>query len=306
MKYPKYPIPEFDGDYINIYIPKGDTYQGEDTPSFEKGKYYDEWITNDFSIMKDGNVWHIVGITHPRPKGFVNEFDFDISDVHEAEYQLFHCTAIGESFDRVFCENSFKDEEKILYPGERPGEKPELWAPHLMKYNGKYNVIYSPKEMRRMVSVDFANWEKAPTLFECSDPEARDPYIYEEDGKYYCIYFEKDSLKYRVSENMTEWTEPKVLQVPFFNNCFTESPFLFKREGIYYLLWTIYDGRNSCYDYRTLVFAGESLEELFDSAPLTMLKAHAPEVVTDSDGTCYLLSVYCPTNGISAVKLKWI
>ena len=122
MKTKKYPIPEFDGEYVNIYQPKGDIYKGVETPSFETGNYYDEWITNDFSVIKDGDEWHIVGITHPRPKGFINEFNFDMSDVHEGEYQLFHCRAKGESFKEVFFENSFEDIDKILYPQQRSGE----------------------------------------------------------------------------------------------------------------------------------------------------------------------------------------
>ena len=93
---------------------------------------------------------------------------------------------------------------KILYPPQRPGEKPELWAPHLMKYEGKYNVIYSPQEMRRVVSCDFESWEQAPVLFRCTDPAARDPFIYEEEGKFYCLYIEDRYLKYRVSDNMAE------------------------------------------------------------------------------------------------------
>lgn len=306
MKRKKYPIPEFDGEYVNIYSPATDIYKGVDTPSFKNSVLYHEWLTNDFSVLKDGDTWHIVGITHPRPKGFINEFDFDASDIHEAEYQLFHCSAKGKSFKDVFYTKSFEDMEKLLYPQERPGEKPELWAPHLMKYEGKYNIIYSPQEMRRVISTDLSEWKKAPILFSCTDPAARDPYIYEEDGKLYCLYIERGCLKYRISENMTNWSDEKILQSGVFKNCHIESPFLMKRDGIYYLFWTIFDDRNSCYDNRTLVFAGETIDELGEFAPVTMLKAHAPETVTDSDGDSYLLSAYYPHNGISAVKLKWV
>ena len=306
MKRKRYPIPEFDGDFVNIYCPAGDVYNGIDTTGFRNSQYYEDWITNDFSVLKEGDLWHIVGITHPRPQGFVDGFDYNPSNIHEAEYQLFHCVAKGENFGDVFCKNSFADMDKILYPPQRPGEKPELWAPHLMKYEGKYNVIYSPQEMRRVVSCDFESWEQAPVLFRCTDPAARDPFIYEEDGKFYCLYIEDRYLKYRVSDNMADWSEEKILQEQFFANCHTESPFMLKRAGVYYLFWTIYDGRNGCYDNRTMVFAGESFEELYSSAPVTMLRAHAPEIVMDPNGDSYLLSVFYPNNGISAVKLKWV
>ncbi len=299
------PVPEFDGEYVKIYEPKGDTYKGENTKSFKDGEFYDEWITNDFSVLKEGDIWHMVGITHPRPKGFKNEYSFDLSDVHEAEYQLFHATAKGKSFKDVFYKKSFSDNEKILYPKDRPGEKPEMWAPHIMKHGGKYQIIYSPLKMMRMVSEDFKKWDKAKDLFTCKSPVARDPYVFEEDGVFYLLYTEDGYVKYRTSPDMDNWSEEKVLQAPLFKDCETESPFMFKRDGIYYLLWCMYDARGGCYDHRTMVFAGETFEELFSSAPITMLNAHAPELVFDEDGDAYLLSVYYPENGISAVKLKW-
>ncbi len=55
MKVSKKYIPEIDGEYVHIYKPKGDVYNGVDTESFKKGAYYEEWIPNDFSVLKDGN-----------------------------------------------------------------------------------------------------------------------------------------------------------------------------------------------------------------------------------------------------------
>lgn len=301
----KIKIPEYDGEFVHIYNPSGDVYNGVKTESFTPGEYYGEWITNDFSVLKDGNTWHIIGITHPRPRGFINDFEYS-DDIHEAEYQAFHCTAEGENFSDIVAHEAFKDCDKILYPQERENERPEFWAPHLMKYDGKYNVIYSPEKMRRAVSTDFKHWEIMPSLFTCENPAARDPYLFEEDGKIYAVFTEERQLKYRVSENMTDWSDVKVLQSSFYDSCECESPFLMKREGVYYLFWSICDGRNGSYDNRTLVFAADTIDGLKDTAPITMLKAHAPEIVTDADGESWLLSTFYPNNGISAVKLKWI
>lgn len=302
----KFFIPELDGEYVHVYQPTPDLYQGENTPSFTKGTRYDEWITNDFSVLHDNGVWHMVGITHPRPRGFVNDFDYDEADVHEAEYQLFHCTATADSFSKIFHEGSFRDCDKILYPSERPGEKPEIWAPHLMKHAGAFQVIYSPQEMRRAETADFKTWKRKAPLFACRDFGARDPFLYCEDGVYYILYTESRLLKYRTSEDAEHWSDEKILQTSLFAECENESPFLMKKDGVYYLFWTICDGRNGCYDNRTMVYASRTIEGLYRTAPITMLKAHAPEIIKDRDGCYYLLSAFYPNNGVSAVKLKWV
>ena len=298
------PIPEYDGEFVHIYSPGGDTYEGEDTVNYKHGNYYGEWITNDFSIIKDDGGYRMIGITHPRPAGFIDDYNYDEADVHEAEYQCYHCFAKGEHFKDVFYENSFKDFKKILYPSARKGEQPELWAPHFMKENGEYKVIYSPRKMRLAISRDMENFTVGKCFFECNSPVARDPYVFVEDGKYYLIYTENKQLKYRVSSDFENWSEEKVLQDTLFANGENESPFMFKRDGIYYLLWSVCDGRCGCYDSRTFVFAAEKFEDFMNAAPITMLRAHAPEVVCDGDDY-YLLSTFYPHNGVSAVKLKW-
>lgn len=302
----KIPIPSYDGEFVQIYKPSGDIYRGSSTELFTTNTYYDEWITNDFSILHDNGVWHIVGITHPKPFDFIDSFDFG-THVHEAEYQLFHCTAKCNSFADVFFDGAFTDREKILYPSERKGERPEIWAPHLTKVQDEFTVLYSPKEMRRTVSRDFSTWQSRPPLFVCKNFAARDPYLFEDDGRFYLIYTDEQTVKYCVAENSldAEFSEERILQERLFPDCENESPFLMKRDGVYYLFWSIYDGKNGCYDNRTLVFAAETLDGLRHCAPLTMLAAHAPEVVCDQSGNSWLLSAFYPHNGISAVKLKW-
>lgn len=300
----KIPVPSFDGDYVHIYKPKGDVYKGKNTFSFETGKFYENWKPNDFSITKYDGKWHMIGITEPFPKGFVNGYVYE-TGAHECEHQLFHCVAEGDSFADVLYEDAFKDEPKILYPQDRPGEAPEIWAPHIMELDGEMNVIYSPWAMRRASTKDFKEWTLHGAMFYCREAGARDPYIFVEDGKYYFIYTASERLWYKVSDDMVNWSENKLLQDVGYLKCEKESPFLLKRGDYYYLFWSIWDGRNGSFDQRTMVFAGKTFEDLRNSAPITMLDGHAPEFVKDDNGDYYMLSVYYPNNGISAVKLKW-
>lgn len=298
-----FPCPAKNGEYVRIYSPGADVYSGPDTESFKSGEMYEKWIVNDFSVMRSGDEWHIVGITHPCPEGFKDSFNYS-GDVHEAEYQLFHAAAKAESFSQLFTRDSFSDEKKLLYPNERKGEGNEIWAPQLMKHDGKNSVIYSPGKIRMAQSEVFEGWS-VRELFECESRFSRDPFVFSENGVSYVIYTDGQKLKYRTTCDFYSFSDEKVLMDELFANTETESPFLFKKDGVYYLLLCIWDGRNGAYDERTFVFAADTLEGLKNTAPITMLDAHAPEVVRDDDGTYYLLSVFYPENGISAVKLKW-
>ena len=115
-----------------------------------------------------------------------------------------------------------------------------------------------------------------------------------------CVGWGKNStaVLYEI-ENLS--AEACVLQVnPFLRDNGTgaasESPFLFKRKGFYYLMWAIWDTRCGCYDHRTFLFGARTLEGLARTAPLTMLPAHAGEIYSDESGD-YLLSVFYPENG---------
>ena len=84
-----------DGEYVTVYRPQRDIYRGEDTDYFQANTYYDSWTVNDFSIINDNGSWHIVGITHPTPPGFTDEYNL-VPNIHDAEHMLFHATAKGE------------------------------------------------------------------------------------------------------------------------------------------------------------------------------------------------------------------
>ena len=295
------PIPFRASEYVRIYTPLPDIYNGVDTEHFRSGMRYEDWITNDFSIVRDKNEWHIVGITHPRLPGFIDAFNYADGDIHEAEYQLFHAKAHAKHFRELMRENSFSELPKILYPEDRTGERYEIWAPQIMKHD-RFEIVYSPGSMHIAQTEDFKTFERR-VLFDCDFSAARDPYTYEENGKFYCIYCDKCGISMRESDDLIYWSEPETISDGF-NGTSCESPCLFKRGEYYYLLWSIYDGRNGAYDERTFVYAAKDVHELSKYAPITMIDAHAAEVVRDGDDY-YLLSVFYPENGISAAKLEF-
>lgn len=301
------PVPELVGDYVHIYQPGGETYRSVDHPLFKTGTYCDTWVSNDFSIINDGNTWHMIGITGPRlPKEiYRDEFDRNPGHGHGPELQLFHASADGKTFAEVFKRHSFSDLGNILSSCDRPGERPEIWAPYLVKRDDGFHLVYSPQRIRQRITTDFKTWVPADDLFVCNSDSARDINIFEEDGITYVVYINGKSVVYRTSSNFKNWSEEKVLYTSHFKNGDPESPFLIKKDGFYYLFWCIYDGQNGAFDNRTYVFAAKTLEELYDQAPLTMLPAHAPELVQDTNGDWYLLSAYYPNNGVSAVKLEF-
>lgn len=306
IKKERIPVPVRESDYVCIYTPQADIYNGVKTKSFIPGKRYDKWIPNDFSVLKRDGEWHMVGITHPAPKGFIDGFDREEDcEIHEGEFQLFHCKAKGELFSEVFRENSFEECEKMLYPQSRPGEANEIWAPHIMEHGGKIKIVYSPWAMRLAESVDFKHWETGEILFTGESDVARDPYIFSENGVFYILYVEGNRIDYRTSADLKNWSEAKVLQVNPFLGAASESPFLMRRGEYLYLFWCIWDGRNGAYDNRTFVFAAKTLEELSNTAPIAMLDAHAPEIICDENGECFILSVFYPHGGISAARLRF-
>ncbi len=307
------PRPRVEGSFLPIYRPGAAVYQGPDSIYFRHGNAYDEWITNDFSILKDGDSWHIVGITHPRPPCLISDYDFDGDTVHDAEFQLFHAEAKGSAFSALFHPHSFEEKDILLWPQDRPGETNEIWAPHLMKHADSFRIIYSPHDIRAADSKDFLSWKTGQILFCGEDETARDPFVFCEDDVHYLLYVVQNRILCRTShDHMQTWDEPFVVYENRFVSAdgapchaAAESPFLLKRDGYYYLFWCIYDGYCGCYDNRTFVFASRDLHGFLDLAPITILPAHAPEIVTDPDGSTWLLSVFYPENGVSAAKLVW-
>lgn len=302
------PIPYIDGQYVNIYAPSSDVYLGPDSENFRHGQRYDSWTANDFSVSHRDEEWYLTGITHPTPEGLRPDgFQTIQNNVHESEFQLFLASSngmtFGETVKNAASGRMYKDMPKLLWPYERPDERPEAHAPHLLPCDDGWKVIYGPVEMRCAEYSRNFELKKRSILFTDEDT-ARDPYVFRDGDLWKIVYCVANRIQMRTSKDFEHWSDPMVLQVNPFSAAASESPFVLKRDGWYYLLWTIWDNRNGTYDWRTFVFAAESLEEIGTTAPLTILPSHTPEIVSDESGD-WLLSVFYPYNGVNAVRLKW-
>ena len=303
-------IPYIQGEYVHVYAPQPDVYRGADTTFFQNGTRYDRWVCNDFTVISSGHDWHLIGITHPAPPWFTDlqsDLDNRQYDIHEAEWQLFHAVSRYPTLKESLIPDGFRQAEQILPSPDRPDERPEIWAPICWRHGKEYCLIYAPNPMRLATSEDLYCWKTQGAVFFSEDDYARDPNILAHDGGYTLVYIMGDSLYVRESEDLRHFSEPKLLIRREDGACM-ESPILKYIDGWYYLMYCIYnpnDRLNGSYDYRTYVHAAKTLQELSFEAPVTQLKAHAPEIFQDECGDWYIASAEWPNRGISIARLGW-
>lgn len=101
-------IPRLAGEYIHVYTPAPDVFQGPDSKLFKAGERYEEWAPNDFSVVRGKDGWHLIGITHPRPPQFRHVMD-RCPDIHDAEWQLFHAFCRCETLREALHPGAFAD-----------------------------------------------------------------------------------------------------------------------------------------------------------------------------------------------------
>jgi beta-fructofuranosidase len=299
-------VPKQSQEFVWIYQPAGDNFFGPDTEYLKEGQWYDEWVPNDHTFVKDEEgTWHIIGITHP-----LVESDPLMAGIHDGEYASFHAISTATGLKEAFKENHFSDLPKILPPKDRPGEIFANTAPYIVKKDGLYHMVYGPDPIRLAVSSDLSEWEPQGNLFSETDG-ARDPSLLFHNGKYYMVYCSVKSVRLRESNDLIHWSEPETI---FTSAVFDpESPSLIYFNNSFYLFLCAWDGVwdqkeiEGAYQHKTYVLHSEDLLNFgVDTEKLiTTLDSHAPEIFQDEDGQWYISSVEWPNRGVSVDKIKW-
>ncbi|MBO5256350.1 MAG: family 43 glycosylhydrolase [Clostridia bacterium] len=259
------------GDYHRFYDPS----VGEDKP----------WYINDHCIIRGEDGWHLFGITHAEPAAPLDE--------------LCCAHALGTSLS----DTAWK---KLPFPivTEQDRGEAHFWAPHVIFHEGLYYMFWcagNPDghdryQIMEAVSTDLYHWERIagnPIVVDGFD--ARDPMVLrvgDEWVLYYTATSAPDGGNHIVacvtSRDLIHWGNRRVVFTDPSEGTYggpTESPFVVRRNEMYYLFIGPRGDYNACYN-RTEVFESADPFAFSIENKVGELPAHAAEVIED-DGQYY-------------------
>ena len=280
-------IPRIVGDWRVLFKPE------------KNGNY-----VNDHSIVvgSDGK-WHLYGIT---------------SLEGTPAFERYFVHGVGATLDEQFEEVGRSIDRGTL-----------AWAPCVIKRDENYYMFYGPSPTSLAVSFDMYEW--FGTNVHLKDEPLmgahRDHFVLKLDENKYLMYIvgvheKRGAISCFSSSNLIEWqfenfaltSGEKAPLNPAWGAF--ESPYVVKKDGLYYLFITYTDCSDETYN-DTLVFCSDN-PKLFGEynsgdggvMPITKLSAHAAEVI-EHNGKYYITT--CGWNGkpvvnegaVSIAQLEW-
>lgn len=237
---------------------------------------------NDHTIIRGpDDQWHLFGITS---RAF--------ADVAETERYFVH--AAGPS---LRTGARLEERGKVIDDGNR------AWAPAVVERDGIFYMLYGPSPTKLAVSERLGHWMGHPVTMKGTPPLSthRDHMLLQLDDGRWLMYASGvkggyGCISLHISHDLQVWDFAGYALTSGGNAPLQpewgafESPFVLRRDGIYYLFTTYTDGRRENY-HDTLVFAsddparfghytGDNHHELV----MTRLHAHAPEIIDDGQG----------------------
>ena len=275
------------GEFTRIY-----------NPSIGENK---KWYINDHCIIaaQDG-AWHLFGITHEEPANPIDEDNF----AHATSKNLTTFPWQKQPFALSVVENPWKERH--------------LWAPHVVYHQGTYYMFYcagdtdpTKYKIHLATSGDLWNWERHPENPVVADGyHARDPFVMKM-GDQWVMYYTATSepsggnhvVAYRKSSDLAHWgerniayTDPSVGK----GGGPTESPFVVRRNGYYYLF---IGPRGGYAGTDVFMSADPFLFRIEDK--VGHIAAHAAEVMRDKDGKWYVSHCGWGEGGVYLAPLYW-
>jgi beta-fructofuranosidase len=249
---------------------------------------------NDHCVVRapDGR-WHVFGITKLTP---------GIDPHHERWF----CHGSGKSL----ADGNFREHGRVCDFGAR------AWAPSVAFDGERHVLLYGPDLLRAAVSDDprLEDWHEAPCSIRGAPPLGvlRDGMIFRLDDGSWLLYStgkrgRAGAVSVCASENLLDWrflgfaleTTPDAPKQPPW--AATESPFVFRRDGEFWLSITYTaSGEGPAGYHETLLFRSSNPLAFGtysgeDSEVAARLAVHAPEYLVDPDnGQWYVTSAGWP------------
>ena len=216
----------------------------------------------------------------------------------DGNWHLFGITSFGTGSyqERYFAHGVGPSLESVFEEGPRTIDRgTAAWAPGVIEKDGIYYMFYGPSPTSLAVSFEMYEWFGTPVTLK-NEPlmgAHRDHFVLKlDDGSY---------LMYVVGVHNKRGA--------------MESPYVVKKDGLYYLFITYTDCEDENYN-DTMVFCSEDPKNFgnfdgeFGTQPVTVLQAHAPEILEENGKqyitTCGWREKPTPNKGaVSIAELKW-
>ena len=199
----------------------------------------------------------------------------------------------------------------------------QVWAPYVMEHGGKYYMFYTgvndsvSQAIGLAVSDDLYRWKRCgdgpvvtPGVWgqwsENAWSDCRDPVVLQDGDTFYCYYTARRKepseacIGVASSKDLTHWRDEGFIR--FENSLDTppESPYAFKRDGRYYLVYTSYrDG--TVYSVSDDPVRG--WKQIPGDEASLISGVSASEVYRTSDGDWYLSLISHP-NGLHFFEIR--
>lgn len=295
-------VPEPDPDACSVDVSQSDMTLVFDTGKLPGGPYY----VNDHTFVRGPRgEWHLFGIFNHEPFQATEEVEL----VHAVSFQP-DPARWGEP-DGMF--ELAPSPHMIALRADASIGETHLWAPHVVRGDDRWYLVYQgggPDDyhasIRLAESDDLYRWTRVGTtpLFEdiCA---ARDPMLMRDGGQWALYYTRCESVgrkisgvAYRTSRDLVQWSEPRMALTigsssETSNSAYSESPFVFERNGLHFLSITAYP---TSWD-ATLVYRSRN-PFAFADAPVTRLRAHAAEWVFGRNDAIYLTHAGAGQGGV--------
>jgi sucrose-6-phosphate hydrolase SacC (GH32 family) len=258
------------------------------------------WYINDHTFIRarDGQ-WHLFGITHREPAKAMEERFF----AHATAPDLF---------------GPWTKQSSVLHFDPALGET-VVWAPYVLFHEGRYYMFYcgggkdhAKYHIHLATSADLFRWTRHPANPMVVDGfDARDPMVLKQDDGQWILYYAATStpqggnhtVKAAFSHDLIHWSQ----QTEVFRDAETgtyggptESPFVVKRNGKYYLFVCTNRGYNE-----TAVYESDTPLRWDAGKLVGRFPAHAAEVIQTPDGKWYVSRAGWGQRGVHVAGLVW-